>query len=43
MAPEGRKAGAIFSVEGRKGKVFGQEGLVEVVALGMVADGAWHF
>ena len=43
MAPEGRKTGAIFSAEGRKDKVCGQEGLVEVVALGMLADGAWHY
>ena len=43
MAPEGRNAEAVFAAEGCKGSVFGQEGLVEVVALGMLADGAWHY
>ena len=41
MAPEGREAGAVILAEGRKGGVTGQKGVVDVVTLGMIADGAF--
>jgi hypothetical protein len=41
MAKKGGEAGAILLTEGRKGSVFGQEGLVDGLALGMVTDGTF--
>ena len=41
MAKKGGDAGAVLLTEGRKGSVFGQEGLVDGLALGMVTDGAF--
>jgi hypothetical protein len=42
MTPEGRQAGAVFLLEGLKGAIPGQEVVVDVVTLGMIADGAFH-
>ena len=42
MAVDGREAGAVLSAQGLIGGVAGQEGVVDGLALGVSADGAFH-
>jgi hypothetical protein len=42
MAPEGRAAGAVLPAERLKSLAAGQEGQIDIVALGMVTNGAGH-
>ena len=42
MPKQGRFAGAVLPAKGLKSITTGQKGQVDVVTLGMVADGAFH-